>query len=232
MKKEFVTFDIAKAIKYLGFNKPCLFYFHNGEIDFTKVSEYSLINGYKNSDMTASQYIAPMWQQVIDFFSEKYGVFIEIRFADKALTLYEFCVYTTFKELVNNTIERIKLGDEREVYTNPFEVREQAFLKAINVIQEQLRNESANFGNLLSQPSIKLNIYRKDLYEYDKPIDRTRKRLMEMADLGMEEIGSASFGVRDIMSGLYIEMVWSYDDEKWDDYINWVKELVIEKTKV
>jgi hypothetical protein len=66
-------------------------------------------------------------------------------------------------------------------------------------------------------------------YEYDKSRERTRNRLIQMAELGMEEIGHASFGVKDIMSGLYIEMVWSYSDESFEDYLSWVKEMISKK---
>lgn len=54
---------------------------------------------------------------------------------------------------------------------------------------------------------------------------RTRKRLQQIKDLGMEETGNASFGIPDLMSGLYIEMVWSHSDEQWDRYIEWVKDM-------
>ncbi len=73
----------------------------------------------------------------------------------------------------------------------------------------------------------KFNIDDKDLYHWDKSRkDRTRKRLIEMAELGMENLGVASFGINGIMSGLYIERVWSYSDEDWNDYMDWVKSLI------
>jgi len=68
-------------------------------------------------------------------------------------------------------------------------------------------------------------------YEYKKPKERTRKRLIEMADLGMEEIGVASFGIKDVMSGLYIEKVWHFSDEEFDDYMTYVKELIDKNKK-
>ncbi len=35
---------------------------------------------------------------------------------------------------------------------------------------------------------------RVEFYEYGKPKERTKKRLTEIVDLGMEETGIASFG--------------------------------------
>jgi hypothetical protein len=72
----------------------------------------------------------------------------------------------------------------------------------------------------------KFNLNRTDLYEWDKPKDRTLKRLTQMAEIGMEEVGVAQFGIKGVMSGLYIEMVWSYADEAFDSYLEWAKSLI------
>lgn len=255
MKKQFVTLDIAKSLKYIGFNEPCLAYYTTGsnvtldengeETNFVLLSrklrgelvghgsvKNSLFVWLKSNDKSAGELhtlsnsiTAPLWQQVIDWFIEKHGIQCSYGSTSETNDEVGYTVIKLFKGGYNRVCADLKMNCRCEA-------REQAILKAIEIVEKKLRDESANFGNLLYKPSIKLNIFRKDLYEYDKPIDRTRKRLMQMADMGMEETGFASFGVRDIMSGLYIEMVWSYDDEKWDDYINWVKELVIEKTNV
>lgn len=74
-----------------------------------------------------------------------------------------------------------------------------------------------------------IDIERKDFYVYKKPKERTRARLQEISDLGLEEVGVAEFGVRGIVSGLYIEGVWSKTDEQWADYIKWIKEVVASK---
>jgi len=76
-----------------------------------------------------------------------------------------------------------------------------------------------------------IDINDKDYYEYGKPElrERTKKRLTQLVEAGMEEFGNAQFGVRDIMSGLYIELVWSFTDEKWNDYLNWAIQLIKEK---
>ena len=72
----------------------------------------------------------------------------------------------------------------------------------------------------------RFDIEREDLYEYNKPKERTRKRLAEMAECGMEETGIASFGYKGVMSGLYIEKVWGYSDEDFKDYMDWAKSLI------
>lgn len=75
-------------------------------------------------------------------------------------------------------------------------------------------------------PMPRFDIEREDLYEYNKPKERTRKRLAEMAECGMEETGIASFGYKGVMSGLYIEKVWGYSDEDFKDYMDWAKGLI------
>lgn len=79
----------------------------------------------------------------------------------------------------------------------------------------------------------KIDVDNKHFYEYDKPEnrDRTKKRLQELVDMGCEETGIASFGVKGVVSGLFIERVWSYSDERWTDYIEWMKSVINEKTE-
>lgn len=74
-----------------------------------------------------------------------------------------------------------------------------------------------------------MDINKKVYYCNNENVERTKRRLTQMNEIGMTEVGDAQFGVEGIMSGLYIERVWSYDDEKFDDYLNWVKTLIKEK---
>lgn len=74
-----------------------------------------------------------------------------------------------------------------------------------------------------------IDINREDLYRYKESKEITKGRLEELSELGMEEVGIAQFGIKDIMSGLYIEMVWNFSGKQWRDYIDWVKELINNK---
>lgn len=78
-----------------------------------------------------------------------------------------------------------------------------------------------------------IDIHNPNYYENGKPekIDRTEKRLKEISDLGMTETGNFSFGIEGVMSGLYIEKVWSYSDEDFDGYLDWVRSLLALKNK-
>jgi hypothetical protein len=75
-----------------------------------------------------------------------------------------------------------------------------------------------------------IDINNSDYYEYDKPTDRTYNRLKKIIDIGLVEVGYGEFGYPGLMSGLYIEKVWSYTDDNFNDYINWTEELIKNKT--
>ena len=75
----------------------------------------------------------------------------------------------------------------------------------------------------------KFDIDRIDLYKVgvsEELTARTKNRLNQMANMGMEEVGFADFGIKGVMSGLYIEKVWGFDDTQWDEYIEWVVSLI------
>lgn len=68
----------------------------------------------------------------------------------------------------------------------------------------------------------------RDFYDHSKPElrDRTERRLTEIGELGMEEVMTAEFGYKGVMSGLYIEYVWNYSDEEFKDYMDWARGLI------
>lgn len=77
------------------------------------------------------------------------------------------------------------------------------------------------------------DINQEEYYEYSRPElkERTRQRLIEIFNCGMSDLGSGQFGYKGIMSGLYIEIVWSYSDENFRNYMNWAKELIADYNK-
>lgn len=72
---------------------------------------------------------------------------------------------------------------------------------------------------------------REDFYLYKRPdiYERTKARLIKIQEIGMTETGIASFGIKGVMSGLYIEKVWDYSDEDFNSYLEWVIELKKQK---
>jgi len=80
-----------------------------------------------------------------------------------------------------------------------------------------------------NKPEFLFDVDRKDFYLFrcsDEIRERTRKRLVEIAECGMEECGVAQFGYSGAMSGLYIENVWDYSDEDFKSYMDWARQLI------
>lgn len=75
----------------------------------------------------------------------------------------------------------------------------------------------------------KINIPHVLTYTDKDKKERTQKRLEEIVEMGMVDVGHDQYGITGIMSGLYVEMVWSHSEEAWRDYINWTKQLTREK---
>lgn len=82
MDKDFTPYEIALALKELGFDKPCFTYFLNGIIqpslnpkDYTYFSEMSEIN--KNM-LNHEIVLTPTYSQAFRFFREKYKYDITI----------------------------------------------------------------------------------------------------------------------------------------------------------
>lgn len=80
MVDQFVTYEIASKLKELGFNEKCLAYHFtlNGRVwEFALKEEYDTMDEELNigSKFTI---LAPLWQQVIDWFEKKYDTHIVI----------------------------------------------------------------------------------------------------------------------------------------------------------
>ena len=85
MKDQFVTYEIAKRLKDLGFNEPCFGWYRSGllrcidsgiELPFDYTSN-TLINEREEAERIEG-IAAPLWQQAHGWLREKHGVFISI----------------------------------------------------------------------------------------------------------------------------------------------------------
>ena len=78
MEEQFVTYEIALKLKNLGFNEGCLAIFYRGKFMNGRIEPYvwNLVNSIKtNSDSNNLDIVtAPLWQQTIDWFREKYRI--------------------------------------------------------------------------------------------------------------------------------------------------------------
>lgn len=76
--------------------------------------------------------------------------------------------------------------------------------------------------------STEINVDDIDFYEHDNSDlnKRTRNRLNQIKELGLTEVGIAQFGVPQVLSGLYIEMIWNYKEFDWLEYIRFIEETI------
>lgn len=72
MNDNFVTIEIARELKELGFNKPCLVGIKDNE-DYTAIG-FSFMNHPNN----VHDFVVPLWQQAIEYFREKHNIYINI----------------------------------------------------------------------------------------------------------------------------------------------------------
>ena len=121
MEKEFVTYEIALALKELGFDEPCLAYFEDKE----------LMHGMLNNLGKRRYLVSPLWQQVIDWFRIKYNWLIVV---DVANSNEYYAAIREYDE-IGAIISKIPY----KIYSIYEEAREQAILKAIKLIKNKTK---------------------------------------------------------------------------------------------
>jgi len=89
MKNEFVTYELSHKLRDKGFNEECLaFYNSNGDLMLKK--HKTLKSGITKIDLHELNTLAPLYQQIIDWFGFNHGIHIS---------------YLETKEEVNNQIK-------------------------------------------------------------------------------------------------------------------------------
>ena len=143
MEKQFVTYEIAVALKKLGFDEPCLGYFNIEYNSFNGEHKGKLILGQKPEYLTCQKkmhYIfgqqiclAPLWQQVKEWFREKHNTHIEISFIEDEddYDVKQNLWYFIINDMINFDIE-----EDYTYYHSYEEAREAAIWKAIELIKE------------------------------------------------------------------------------------------------
>ena len=132
MKEQFVSYEIALKLKELGFDEPCFGFWNVSQINNSLQELKYGMCVFKNTSTELSKYpknvLAPLYQQVIDFFREKYNIQIEILWRGDMNTF-------------NYKIGTFQYGtyffsDKDWKFEEYYEAREQAILKVIELIKE------------------------------------------------------------------------------------------------
>lgn len=135
MKEQFVTYEIAFAIKKLGFNEKCFGFYNDNKLLFYQciAKQYDGYIDITKVDFEIYEHdiAAPLWQQVIYWFIEKYNLFILLcperdnGFGFKILNI---------KNKINITHSELDLFEVEPRFETYLEAREQAILKALELI--------------------------------------------------------------------------------------------------
>lgn len=134
MEEQFVTYEIAVILNSLSFNMNCIAAFY-------KDGTIELLTDYKHRPYTLDHPIkdyilAPLWQQVIDWFRDKHKLFIKIGYSEYHNRYNYIITPINTKELL------IKKSRQKNIFwCNSYENnREQAILKAIELIKSKNNN--------------------------------------------------------------------------------------------
>lgn len=128
MEKEFVTYEIALKLQELGFDEPCFAHYISNQgwkIDCKEGSFY--YKGSPSNSKDEYSILAPLWQQVLDWF----------RYAHKTdIGIYPCFVYNNhynYEIIINRDFDNALLGNNSKKLSYE-EAREQGILKAIDII--------------------------------------------------------------------------------------------------
>ena len=111
MEEQFVTYEIALKLKELWFDEECFGYFRNRD-------KFLCLGA--DSRVQRDSTLAPLWQQVIDWFREKRDIHLYL-----PKSVYGGYVY----------VVDAKYSDT--IYANFYDAREQAILKAIELCKNK-----------------------------------------------------------------------------------------------
>jgi hypothetical protein len=75
MNKEFIPYEQALALKELGFDEPCFYYYNSDKKLFQVYNKYKINDTFKNSqDDHNIMLSSPLYQQAFRWFKEKYNI--------------------------------------------------------------------------------------------------------------------------------------------------------------
>jgi hypothetical protein len=133
MKEQFLDYNTALKLKELGFDEKCIaFYNTKSETSLAFCELFGFINEKEKEDYHINSIekncSAPLYQQIIDWFREKYGLHIDIGLDDKEEGYYNYAINLNWRY-------------DGGTY---YEARKLAILDAIKVVQDK-ENKSWRF---------------------------------------------------------------------------------------
>ena len=159
MKEQFVTYEIALKLKELDFNEECFGYFNEKKnLILASVSADKKFIPFYYTNLYATKWlgsifssknkknnicVAPLWQQVIDWFRDEKFINIEIiRFPN----INKWGFITTNMNIIPKYLSDEEMIIYNNLVTSPNrydtyeDVRVAAILQAINIIEDEVRS--------------------------------------------------------------------------------------------
>lgn len=79
MEDQFVPYELAVKLQELGFKEECIAVYNTKNKQFLSIVQGNLVEGFNTKKESSLLYIvAPLWQQVFDWFTTKYSLFVTI----------------------------------------------------------------------------------------------------------------------------------------------------------
>jgi len=139
LKDQFATYEVAKELKELGFDEPCLavfdpnlllqFNFEDKDESFYLYNKNHSINGFPCCNVFDNSIIVPLWQQVIDWLRIEHNTDVCISPAgDNNCNTIGY-----YYEIIVNDYKKDNI--ESETYDSYEKARELLILKAIEIIK-------------------------------------------------------------------------------------------------
>jgi len=148
IKDQFCSYEIALAMKELGFDEECLAWYFDKNIRICGTDGCFLSSPFTNSKYGDEDTIAvPLWQQCIDWFREKYNIHVsvEVLYRPRRFNKLMYCFCISHKDnfyggMDDNMDAWLGLSNEGVNYhicETFVEARKQAILKCIELIKKQ-----------------------------------------------------------------------------------------------
>lgn len=205
IKDLFVSYEIAKKLKDKGFNEPCFSYFGDGRLEIKDNRRASIYN--YSSDIFDEEelkepfliVLAPLYQQVVDWFREEHNIlifpFIQLEHLDenyKEKTVLEYIFFIfDLKEMIENETNVLPYIGEgtddfyvknrenpKDIYQSPQEASLAAIEKAIKLIDKK---EFKKGGDIESKKNKETMSNKNEIFE-------------EIADYGDQMYFTRDFG--------------------------------------
>lgn len=134
MKKLFVPYEIALKLKQLNFDEECIALFDkDGEISGVEYIDIIHLNGIRQKDLTYHYpTLAPLYQQVIDWFREKHNCSVGVT------SVFENSCIGCSK--ISSFLPHCNVDYYDEEHDDYYRCLNFAILKAINIIENEKFN--------------------------------------------------------------------------------------------